>query len=207
VHLDTKLNNRVLDLRTIANHAIFKVQSVACTLFREYLLKNDFIEIHTPKLNGNASEGGASVFKVDYFQKNAYLAQSPQLYKQMMICSDFERVFEIGPVFRAENSQTHRHMTEFIGLDLEMAFNEHYSEVVEVIGDVLIYMFDEINSRCARELEIIQKQDPFVPLRYKYNGGVLRLTYCQGIELLQESGIDIGKTDDIKYLSLTQHDK
>lgn len=87
------------------------------------------MEIHTPKIISAASEGGANVFRVSYFKTEAYLAQSPQFYKQMMICSDFERVFEIGPVFRAENSLTHRHMTEFVGLDLEMAFEEHYHEV------------------------------------------------------------------------------
>mgnify|MGYP002384866020 CR=1 FL=1 len=76
-----------------------------------------------------ASEGGANVFKLGYFKTNAYLAQSPQLYKQMAICSDFEKVFEIGPVFRAENSLTHRHLTEFVGFDLEMSFNEHFHEV------------------------------------------------------------------------------
>eukprot|EP00834_Sanchytrium_tribonematis_P003993 NODE_176_length_14102_cov_0.889595.p5 type:complete len:406 gc:universal NODE_176_length_14102_cov_0.889595:8262-7045(-) len=198
VNLDTKLNNRVLDLRTITNHAIFKIQSTMCTLFREFLLNLDFMEIHTPKLNGSASEGGASVFKVQYFQRDAYLAQSPQLYKQMLICSDFNRVFEIGPVFRSENSQTHRHMTEFMGLDLEMAFNEHYDEVVKVIGDVLLYIFENIPKRCARELEIIKKQHDYEPLIFKHEGGLLRLTFSQGIKLLQEHGVQIGETEDIK---------
>ena len=198
VNLDTKLNNRVLDLRTITNHAIFKIQSQICTLFREYLLSLDFLEIHTPKLNGNASEGGASVFKVQYFQRDAFLAQSPQLYKQMMICSDFSRVFEIGPVFRSENSQTHRHMTEFMGLDLEMAFNEHYDEVVDVIGDVLIFIFDKLGEKCGRELDIINKQHPFVPLKYKYKGGLLRLTFAEGIKMLQQNGVEIKDLEDIK---------
>jgi hypothetical protein len=86
-------------------------------------------EIHTPKLVGTASEGGADVFVVEYFGGNAYMAQSPQLYKQMALMADLERVFEVGPVFRAEHSLTHRHMTEFTGLDMEMTFKEHYSEV------------------------------------------------------------------------------
>eukprot|EP00835_Amoeboradix_gromovi_P006896 NODE_933_length_2957_cov_0.476907.p1 type:complete len:421 gc:universal NODE_933_length_2957_cov_0.476907:180-1442(+) len=200
VHLDTKLNNRVLDLRTITNHAIFKIQSQMCLYFRQYLQGLGFIEIHTPKLNGSASEGGASVFKVQYFNRNAYLAQSPQLYKQMLICSDFNRVFEIGPVFRSEDSNTHRHMTEFMGLDLEMAFNEHYDEVIQVIGDVLIHIFDELKSKCGRELEIINKQHPFTPLKYKHKGELLRLTFAEGIKMLQESGVDIQENQDIKYL-------
>lgn len=115
VKLDTRLNNRIIDLRTTTNHAIFRIQSGVCRLFREYLDGLNFTEIHTPKLIGAASEGGANVFKVTYFKESAFLAQSPQLYKQMMICSDFERVYEIAPVFRAEDSNTHRHMTEFMG--------------------------------------------------------------------------------------------
>ena len=112
VKLATKLDNRVIDLRTLANQAIFRISSGVCTLFREFLLKENFVEVHSPKLIAAASEGGGGVFKVGYFNKDAYLAQSPQLYKQMLIAGDFERVFEIAPVFRAENSQTHRHMTE-----------------------------------------------------------------------------------------------
>lgn len=106
---DTALNYRWVDTRTPANQAIFRIQSGVCQLFREFLLRNDFVEIHTPKLIGGASEGGANVFKLAYFDQPACLAQSPQLYKQMTsACGGFERVFEIGPVFRAENSNTHR---------------------------------------------------------------------------------------------------
>lgn len=112
VGLATKLDNRAIDLRTAANQAIFRIQSGVCTLFREFLLSKGFIETHTPKLIAAASEGGSNVFKVTYFKQDAFLAQSPQFYKQMLIAGDFEKVFEIAPVFRAENSQTHRHMTE-----------------------------------------------------------------------------------------------
>jgi aspartyl/asparaginyl-tRNA synthetase len=112
VTLKSKLDNRVLDLRTATNQAIFRISSGVCTLFREFLLKKDFIEIHTPKLIAAASEGGSNVFEVKYFDRKAYLAQSPQLYKQMFIAGGHEKVFEIAPVFRAENSNTHRHMTE-----------------------------------------------------------------------------------------------
>jgi aspartyl/asparaginyl-tRNA synthetase len=98
-------------------------------LFRQFLLAEDFVELHTPKLLAGASEGGSSVFKLDYKGQPACLAQSPQLHKQMGICADFGRVFEIGPVFRAENSFTHRHLCEFTGLDFEMEIKEHYFEV------------------------------------------------------------------------------
>lgn len=97
VNLDTRLNHRVIDLRTITNQAIFKIQAGVCKLFRDFLEDRGFMEIHSPKLIGAASEGGANVFKLPYFKEFAYLAQSPQLYKQMVICSDFERVFEIAP--------------------------------------------------------------------------------------------------------------
>ncbi|KAJ2442639.1 aspartate--tRNA ligase dps1, partial [Coemansia sp. RSA 2424] len=128
VLLNTRLNNRVVDLRTTANNAIFKLQAAVSQLFREYLTNEKFTEIHTPKIIGAASEGGANVFRVDYFKQNAFLAQSPQLYKQMCIAADFAKVYEIAPVFRAEDSNTHRHLTEYVGLDLECAFREHYHE-------------------------------------------------------------------------------
>ena len=89
-------------------------------MMRKYLLDNDFFEIYTPKIIGAASEGGSDVFKLKYFENDAYLAQSPQLYKQMALCADFNRIFTVGPVFRAENSNTHRHLCEFTGFDMEM---------------------------------------------------------------------------------------
>jgi aspartyl-tRNA synthetase len=98
-------------MKTPVNQAIFRVQSRVCNLFRTFLDSEDFIEIHTPKIQGAATESGASVFKLGYFEQTAFLAQSPQLAKQMAIAADFERVYEIGPVFRAENSNTYRHMS------------------------------------------------------------------------------------------------
>lgn len=129
VNLDTRLDNRVIDLRTPTSHAIFRIQAGICNQFRNILDVRGFVEIMAPKIISAPSEGGANVFEVSYFKGSAYLAQSPQLYKQMAIAGDFEKVYTIGPVFRAEDSNTHRHMTEFVGLDLEMAFNFHYHEV------------------------------------------------------------------------------
>lgn len=113
-----RLNNRVVDLRTDCSQSIFRIQSGICKLFRNYLDERGFIEIHSPKLQGSATESGASVFEVQYFGRPAFLAQSPQLAKQMCMSADFEKVYEVGAVFRAENSNTPRHMTEFTGLDL-----------------------------------------------------------------------------------------
>lgn len=134
VKQDTRLDNRIIDLRVPTNQAIFRLQSGVCQLFREFLLSKDFIEIHSPKLIGGSSEGGANVFKFKYFEQDGCLAQSPQLYKQMALCGDMQRVFEIGPVFRAENSNTNRHLCEFTGLDMEMEFKNHYFEVLDLIG-------------------------------------------------------------------------
>ncbi|XVE94224.1 hypothetical protein REPUB_Repub01dG0263300 [Reevesia pubescens] len=128
VNQDTRLNFRVLDIRTPSNQGIFRIQCQVGTIFRQFLLSEDFVEIHSPKLIAGSSEGGSAVFKLDYKGQPACLAQSPQLHKQMSICGDFGRVFEIGPVFRAEDSYTHRHLCEFTGLDVEMEIKKHYSE-------------------------------------------------------------------------------
>merc|ERR1712086_304929 len=163
VKQDIRLNNRIIDLRVPTNQAIFKLQSGVCRLYREFMLKNGFMEIHTPKLIGGASEGGANVFALKYFGQDACLAQSPQLYKQMALCADFERVFEIGPVFRAEDSNTNRHLCEFTGLDMEMTIKEHYFEVLDMLADLLVFLFNGIETRYKQELEVIGQQYPFEP--------------------------------------------
>ncbi|CAG8586599.1 1894_t:CDS:10 [Funneliformis caledonium] len=195
VTLETRLNHRVVDLRTQTNHAIFRIQSGVCQLFREYLLSKSFIEIHTPKLLGAASEGGANVFKVRYFKGDAYLSQSPQLHKQMCICSDFERVFEITPVFRAENANTHRHMTEFVGLDLEMAIDEHYHEVLDVLDELFVFIFNGLKSRFSSEIETVKKQYPCAD--FEFHPKTLRLEYKDAVKLLRDNGTEIGDFEDL----------
>uniref|UniRef100_K3WZ39 aspartate--tRNA ligase n=1 Tax=Globisporangium ultimum (strain ATCC 200006 / CBS 805.95 / DAOM BR144) TaxID=431595 RepID=K3WZ39_GLOUD len=187
VLLDTRLNTRVLDLRTPANQAIMRIQSGVSQLFREFLQNRDFVEIHTPKLIGGASESGSSVFKLKYFDQEACLAQSPQLYKQMACaCSGLERVYEIGPVFRAENSNTHRHMCEFTGLDFEMVIKEHYHEVLDVFSDLFIYIFDNLTARFSKELAAINEQFPFEPL--KYHKPSLIISFEEGVNMLKAAG-------------------
>eukprot|EP00013_Stygamoeba_regulata_P020200 CAMPEP_0177650362 /NCGR_PEP_ID=MMETSP0447-20121125/11900_1 /TAXON_ID=0 /ORGANISM="Stygamoeba regulata, Strain BSH-02190019" /LENGTH=574 /DNA_ID=CAMNT_0019153223 /DNA_START=197 /DNA_END=1921 /DNA_ORIENTATION=+ len=190
-----RLDNRFIDLRTPANRAIFRLQSGVCTLFREFLLQNRFTEIHSPKMIGVASEGGSEVFAVEYFDRKAYLAQSPQLYKQMAIMADFERVFEIGPVFRAENAHTHRHLTEFNGLDLEMEIKEHYHEVLDMLEGVFLYIFDGLNERFAPELAAVNAQFPFEPLVYQKPS--LRLKWPEIVSLLRGAGVEMGDLDDM----------
>jgi len=157
---EARLNARWVDLRVPAQHAIMRTQSAVCTLFREALLAQGFTEIHTPKLIAGESEGGAGVFTTDYFGQTACLAQSPQLYKQMAISADLERVFEIGPVFRAEKSNTRRHLCEFVGLDLEMAFNLHYNEVIHVLHAMFVTIFNGLETRHAADMATIRAQFP-----------------------------------------------
>ena len=196
VNLDTRLNNRILDLRTTTNNAIFRLQSAVCLLFREYLIEKNFMEIHTPKMISTASEGGSNVFKINYFKNSAYLAQSPQLYKQMCIAADFERVFEIAPVFRAEDSNTHRHMTEFVGLDMEMAFKEHYHEVVDVLDEMFVYIFSNLQKRYRTEIEAVKKQYPHED--FEFLPKTLRLKYAEGIQMLRDAGVELGDYDDLR---------
>lgn len=197
VNLDTRLDARVIDLRTATNQAIFKIQSGVCSLFREFLSKRKFIEIHTPKLLGSPSEGGSNVFEVAYFKGKSYLAQSPQFYKQQLISADFERVYEIGPVFRAENSNTHRHMTEFTGLDLEMTFEEHYDEVLAVLSDLFIFIFTELKHRYGNEIELVRRQFPVEDFKLPEDGKIIKIHFKEGVEMLRGAGRNIQDFEDL----------
>lgn len=195
VKQDVRLDNRIIDLRVPTNQAIFRLQSGVCQLFREFLLSKDFIEIHSPKLIGGSSEGGANVFHFKYFDQDGCLAQSPQLYKQMALCGDLQRVFEIGPVFRAENSNTNRHLCEFTGLDLEMEFKNHYFEVLDLIGELLVFMFSQMKIRYARELGVINDQYPFE--EFKCADPVFKMNFREGVKLLKEAGYDQDEFGDL----------
>lgn len=195
VNQDTRLNFRVLDLRTPANQGIFRIQCQVENIFRQFLLSEGFVGIHTPKLIAGSSEGGSAVFRLDYKGQPACLAQSPQLHKQMAICGDFGRVFEIGPVFRAEDSFTHRHLCEFTGLDVEMEIKEHYFEVMDIVDRLFVAMFDSLNEKCQKELEAIGKQFPFKPLKYLRN--TLRLTFQEGVQMLKEAGVEVDPLGDL----------
>lgn len=195
VNQDTRLDNRVLDLRTPANQAIFRLEAGVCKLFRDILTRKGFVEIHTPKIISAASEGGANVFTVSYFKSSAYLAQSPQLYKQMAIAADFDKVFTVGAVFRAEDSNTHRHLTEFVGLDMEMSFKHHYHEVLETIGNTFTEMFRGLKDQYASEIATVGQQFKVEP--FKFLDPPLRLEFPQAIEMLREAGVTVGEEDDL----------
>ncbi|XP_020594784.1 aspartate--tRNA ligase 2, cytoplasmic-like [Phalaenopsis equestris] len=195
VNQDTRLNNRVLDLRTPANLAIFRLESSVGYIFRDFLQSEDFFEIYTPKLIAGTSEGGASVFKLDYKGQPACLAQSPQLHKQMAICAGFGRVFVVGSVYRAEDSYTHRHLCEFVGLDVEMEIKEHYFEVLDIVDRLFVTMFDYLNDKCKKLLDAINKQVPFKPLKYLRK--TLRLTFEEGVQMLKDAGVEVDPFGDL----------
>lgn len=161
--LDLKLDYRWLDLRTDKNLLVFKVQTEYVRLCREFLSSKNFIEIHSPKLLGTASESGSEVFRVNYFDRDAFLAQSPQFYKQMAIASGFERVFETGPVFRAEKSHSRKHATEFSGLDVEFAFIDLFKEVMELEQDMIVYAMQGVKEKFGEEIKEIFDINFIVP--------------------------------------------
>uniref|UniRef100_A0A182Y144 Aspartate--tRNA ligase, cytoplasmic n=1 Tax=Anopheles stephensi TaxID=30069 RepID=A0A182Y144_ANOST len=195
VNQDTRLDNRVLDLRTPANQAIFRLEAGVCKLFRDVLTAQGFTEIHTPKIISAASEGGANVFTVSYFKDSAYLAQSPQLYKQMAIAADFDKVFTVGAVFRAEDSNTHRHLTEFVGLDLEMAFKYHYHEVLDTIGNTFTEMFKGLRDNYAKEIAAVGQQYNVEP--FKFLEPPLKLEFAQAVAMLREAGVQMDDEEDL----------
>lgn len=194
---DTRLDARIVDLRAPPHGSLLRLQSAICQLFREYLYGVGFMEIHSPKLIAGASEGGSDVFQLDYFGRRACLAQSPQLYKQMAICADFERVFEIGPVFRAEKSHTHRHLCEFTGLDLEMEITEHYNEILDVLDGLFTSIFAGLEKRFSKQLSVVRSKWPTLPFKFFHGRQQLRLKWPEAISLLRESGVEIGDFEDM----------
>lgn len=208
----SRLDARVVDIRAPPHASLMRVQAAVCQLFREALIEKGFIEIHSPKLIAGASEGGSDVFKFKYFGHDACLAQSPQLYKQMAICGDMQRVFEIGPVFRAEKSHTHRHLCEFTGLDLEMEIFEHYNEILDVLDNLFSKIFDGLEKRFSKELATVRAKWN-IPVFKHYSGKPnLRLKWPEAITLLRQAGVEIGDFDDInteqeKLLGRLIHEK
>ncbi len=185
VNLDTRLDYRFIDLRNEKNMAIFKVQSTLVKYMREYLYNNKFTEIHTPKLIGTASESGSEVFEVKYFDRKAYLAQSPQFYKQMAMASGFERIFEVAPCFRAENSNTSKHATEFTSFDVEFSYIDSKEDVMNLEAEMLTYglshlkeeMGEEIKEKFGIEIEVPKMPFPVMRLEDVYNELEKRYNY------------------------------
>lgn len=167
-HLDVLFEHRVINIRNLQEQKIFKIRADLTRYIRDFLYQNEFIEIDTPKLLAGATEGGAEVFKVEYFDKTAILAQSPQFYKQIMVGA-FERVYEIGHSYRAEPSATTRHITELTMLDIEMAFVKDHQEVMDMVANMTKYTLerayeehaDDLKSLNAPELKLSEKVPAF----------------------------------------------
>ena len=161
--IDVRMDYRWIDLRRERNHLMIKLQTTLTGAMREFLLKKNFVEIHTPKLIGAASESGSDVFEVKYFDTNAYLAQSPQFYKQMAMASGLERIFETGPVFRAEKSYTNKHATEFTGFDLEFSYIDSFEDVMKMEEELLVYALDAVKKAHGEDIKALFDMDLEVP--------------------------------------------
>lgn len=171
--IDMRLDYRWIDLRDEKKSLIFKIQTCCTKALRNFLLERKFVEIHTPKIIATASESGADVFELKYFDKKAYLAQSPQFYKQMAMASGLERIFECAPVFRAEQSYTSRHATEFTGFDIEFSYIESFEDVMKLEEELLTYMLkcvkEEYGEVIAKEfgVKVVVPTTPFPRMKLK----------------------------------------
>lgn len=164
-NIDTRLDYRWIDLRSEKNNLMLKVQTAFVDGMRKFLINEDFTEIHTPKLIATASESGSDVFEVKYFDRKAYLAQSPQFYKQMAMAAGFERIFEVAPAFRAENSNTNRHTTEFTSFDLEFAYIDSFEDVMDMEERLIIAGLEEVKTKYQEEILNIFGVEVVVPTR------------------------------------------
>ena len=181
VNLDTMLNNRVLSLRHPKVSSIFKVQNIIVDAFKGFLNSEGFTEIRTPKIVKEGAEGGTEVFEVKYFENKAYLAQSPQFYKQMMVGAGFERVYEVGHAYRAEEHNTNRHLNEYVSLDLEMGFIENEYDVMELEERLLKFILEELKAKAYEYLELLQVELPAI------EGEIPKLQFQEAINILKEN--------------------
>jgi len=175
-HIDNRLNSRALDMRNQKTASIFKIRHHVLASLRKTFTEKKFMEITTPKIIGSASEGGANLFSLDYFGKQAYLAQSPQLYKEQMTIG-LERVFEIASFYRAEKSHTGRHLSEFTSVDIEAAFMD-YTDVMNILEDLVLNTFKYVSENCKKEQEIIGNKITIPNAPFK------KITYSQALEEL-----------------------
>ena len=161
--IDSRLDYRWIDLRSDKNMLIYQAQTVMVNAMRQFLLDRRFIEIHTPKLIGAASESGSDVFELKYFDRKAYLSQSPQFYKQMAMAAGFDRIFEVGPVFRAEKSYTNKHATEFSGFDIEMSYIDSFRDVMQIEAELLTAALTAVKERYGEQIKALYGLEVVVP--------------------------------------------
>lgn len=188
-NIDNRLNARALDMRNLKTASIFKIRHHVLSSIRKTLSDKKFIEITTPKIIGSASEGGANLFSLDYFGKTAYLAQSPQLYKEQMTIG-LERVFEISNFYRAEKSHTGRHLSEFTSVDIEAAFMD-YNDVMKLLEDLILEVCKYISKKCEKEQKAVGKEITVPSSPFE------KITYSKAIEELNEAGEKIEFGEDL----------
>lgn len=179
-NLDTMLSNRVLSLRHPKVNAIFKVQNEIVNGFREFLNSEGFTEIRTPKIVKEGAEGGADLFEVKYFENKAYLATSPQFYKQMMVAAGFERVYEIGHAYRAEEHNTNRHLNEYVSMDLEMGFINDEKDIMNLEEQMLKYILNKLNIKCKEYFELLEVSIPEI------EESIPRIDFKEALNILKE---------------------
>lgn len=190
-NLDTILNNRALSLRHEKTNAVFKIQACLAQSFGEFLQGEGFTQVFTPKIVAEGAEGGTELFELKYFEQKAYLAQSPQFYKQMMVGAGYERIFEIGHVYRAEEHNTNRHLNEYVSLDLEMAFIEDERDVMDLETRLLKYMLGRLKIRCEKELNLLEAELPVI------DKAIVSIPLPEAIKILQEKYGKKDLTNDI----------
>jgi len=181
-HLDKILDHRPISIRALPIRAIFKVQAEILRGFSDYLRSQGFTEFKSSKIVATGTEGGANLFAIDYFDRRAYLAQSPQFYKQTMVGSGFERVFEVGPVYRAEKHETSRHINEYTSLDFEMGFIRDEQDVIAMQVALLRHIVSSIAENCAREIELLEAKLPVI------GDTIPQLTFKEAVRLVEAGG-------------------
>jgi aspartyl-tRNA synthetase len=193
-NLEVRLDARALDLSQEKNIAIFKIQHTALEAIRVFLFEKGFIEVYTPRIIASATEGGAALFSFDYFKRKAFLAQSPQLYKEQLVMS-LEKVFEVGPFFRAEESHTRIHSSEFVSVDIEQAFADA-EEVMQLLERLMQYVCKTVKGKCRKELSVLRHKIKVPEVPFK------RLTYDEVLRNLKRENIEVPWGEDIPTTAL-----
>ncbi len=194
VLLDTRLKYRWLLARKPEERAIFRVRAGVIKAAREYFEENGFIEVHTPKIVAAGAEGGATLFKVQYFESEAYLSQSPQLYKQMLVAS-FEKVYEITPYFRAEKFNTTRHLNESWGIDVEQGFISGVEDVMKTLEELVAFIVNYVSRNYRDELEALGVESLHLTTPFK------RLRFTEVVDILRGEGLDVREDEDLSDLA------
>ena len=187
--IDTRLDSRFLDLRKENISAIFKIKGQMFHTIRDFFYSNNFYEINTPKLVASATEGGTELFPITYFEKEAFLGQSPQLYKQMMMASGMDKVFEIGQIFRAEEHDTLRHLNEAVSIDAEASFMDD-KDVMKILNDMIVQVIKDVNDNCSSELEVLG-QELVVPSEFPH------VTYDEAIDIVNSRDVEMQWGEDL----------